>query len=566
MEKYPAFDPMVHTYPSRRIPLYARNGMVNCSSPQAAAAGLEVLRRGGNAMDAAVAAAAALTVVEPTSNGLGSDAFALIWSERDRKLYGLNSSGRAPMLATIERVRDDYGQENGRDSKQGNGRDHSHDNGQAGCGNQMPRHGWAPVTVPGAVKAWAEISRRFGKLSLDRELEPAVRYAADGYPCAANLAVNWRRACERYRDSLQGSCYDAWFETFAIRGRAPEAGEMVVLPDHARTLEEIGRTGGASFYTGELARRIDEESRKYGGYLRYEDLATHTADWVEPLRVGYRGYEVCEIPPNGQGIAALMALNILKEFELKEPDSPETVHRQIEAMKMAFADAFRYVTDPAHMQIEPARLLRPEYGAARAAQMTDRAQVWTDQLPPRSGTVYLCCADGEGNMVSYIQSNYQGFGSGIVVRGTGIALQNRGADFSLDPAHINCLQPGKRSYHTIIPGFLMKDGGPVGPFGVMGGYMQPQGHLQVMSQYIDFHRNPQQALDAPRWQWLRDGRVIVEEGFDRETAEALRDRGHDISFSRDTGAFGRGQMIVRLDNGVLVGGTEPRTDSNIACF
>ncbi len=532
--------------------------MVNCSSPQAAAAGLEALRRGGNAMDAAVAAAAALTVVEPTSNGLGSDAFAIIWSERDGRLYGLNSSGRAPMLATIERIREEIKQN-----------EISSDPGQIHeerRQDKMPRRGWAPVTVPGAVRAWSEINQRFGRLTLAQVLEPAVRYAAEGYPCAANLSANWRRAYDVYHKELQGPCFEAWFETFAPKGRAPVAGEMVFLPEHARTLEEIGRTDGDSFYTGEIARKIDAESRKYGGYLRYEDLAAHRADWVEPLRVSYRGYEVCEIPPNGQGIVALMALNILKEFRLTEPDSPETVHRQIEAVKMAFADAFRHVTDPAHMRIAPEQLIRPEYGAMRAAQMTDRAQVWTEQLPPKSGTVYLCCADGAGNMVSYIQSNYNGFGSGIVVRGTGIALQNRGADFSLDPAHINCLQPGKRSYHTIIPGFLMREGRPVGPFGVMGGYMQPQGHVQVMSQYIDFHRNPQQALDAPRWQWLRDGRVVVEESFDRGVMEALRERGHEISVSADTGSFGRGQMIVRLENGVLVGGTEPRTDSSIACF
>ena len=538
------FDPTMHRYPSCRFPIYARGGMVNCSSPQASAAGLEILRRGGNAMDAAVAAAAALTVTEPTANGLGSDAFALIWSEKERKLFGLNSSGRAPMLASIQRLCNDGQSVDGR----------------------MPRYGWAPVTVPGAVKAWAAVNSRFGRLELGEVLAPAVRYAREGYPCGPNLSRSWNAALAKYRTALQGPCFAAWFSTFAPGGRGVAPGDLIRLPDHAATLEEIGRTGGESFYTGAIARKIDAESRKFGGYLRYEDLAAHRALWVEPIRVNYRGYEVCEIPPNGQGIVALMALNILKEFSFPEKDSPETCHRQIEAVKMAFADAFRTVTDPDWMQVDYHSLLSPAFGAARAAEMTDRAGIWTEQTPPKSGTVYLCCADGEGNMVSFIQSNYMGFGSGIVVSGTGIALQNRGADFSLDPAHVNCLAPGKRSYHTIIPGFLMKDGRPVGPFGVMGGYMQPQGHVQVAANFIDFRLNPQQALDAPRWQWLRDGTVIVEEGFDPAILNALRERGHEIRVSSDTAAFGRGQMIVRLENGVLVGGTESRTDSNIACF
>ena len=539
-----SFDPLAQRYPSQRYPIYARGGMVNCSSPQAAAAGLEILRGGGNAMDAAVAAAATLTVTEPTSNGIGSDAFALIWSEKEKKLYGLNASGPAPMLANIERILADGNDLNGR----------------------MPTLGWTPVTVPGAPKAWAAITERFGHLTLSQDLAPAVRYAREGYPCAPNLAEGWQRAFLSYQKRLSGPCFDAWFTTFAPNGRGPEAGEMIYLPDHADTLEAIGETNAAAFYTGELARKLDAESRKYGGYLRYEDLAAYEALWVEPIHVDYRGYRVCEIPPNGQGIAALMALNILKEFTFTEKESPETCHRQIEAMKMAFADAFHYVTDPAHMTADCHDLLDPEYGARRAREMGDTARVWSHALPPKSGTVYLCCADGEGNMVSYIQSNYRGFGSGIVAAGTGIALQDRGADFSLDPRDVNCLLPGKRSYHTIIPGFLMRDGAPVGPFGVMGGYMQPQGHVQVVMNYADFGMDPQQALDAPRWQWMREGAVAVESRFDPELARALRRRGHDVRLELDTPSFGRGQMIVRLDNGTLVGGTESRTDSNIACW
>ena len=495
-------------------------------------------------MDAAVAAAVALTVVEPTTNGIGADAFALIWSEKDKRLFGLNSSGPAPMLASIERITSE--------SKDSDGK--------------MPTFGWMPVTVPGAPKAWAELAGRFGQLSLKEDIAPAIRYAREGYPCSANLGALWQSAANRYRTVLQGPEFEEWFKTFAPDGKAPEAGDMVYLPNHADTLEAIAETDADAFYTGDIARKIDAESRKYGGYLRYEDLASYKARWVEPISIDYRGYEVCEIPPNGQGIVALMALNILKEFTFTEKENVDTYHRSIEAIKMAFADALHYVTDPDEMTVSIKQMLDPEYGAIRAMEMTDCAQVWTHAIPPKSGTVYFCCADGEGNMVSFIQSNYMGFGSGIVVEGTGIGLQNRGADFSLDPNDANCLKPGKLTYHTIIPGFLMKGGKPVGPFGIMGGYMQPQAHVQVMMNYIDFHMDPQQALDAPRWQWNRDGRITVESKFDTHMALELQRRGHIVQPSLAATSFGRGQMIVRLDNGVLVGGTESRADSNIACF
>ena len=538
------FDPLYQRYQSQRYPIYARNGMVNCSNPLAASAGLEILLKGGNAMDAAVAAAGALTVVEPTANGIGSDAFALVWSEKDQKLYGLNSSGPAPMLLNIDSIRAE-------------GKDDA---------GKMPHHGWVPVTVPGAPKAWAELTGRFGRLTLQQNLAPAVKYAREGYPCSPNIAHAWQSAFQKYQKILKGAAFEAWFRTFAPGGKAPEAGDIVYLPDHADTLESIGETDSVSFYTGELAQTIDSESRKSGGFIRYDDLAAYQAQWVEPIRVSYRGYDVCEIPPNGQGITALMALNILKEFEFPEKDHVETYHRQLEAMKMAFADAFRYITDPKDMTMPVQELLSPAYGAEMAQKMTDRAQVWSKANPPKSGTVYLCCADREGNMVSYIQSNYMGFGSGVVVNGTGIALQNRGADFSLDSHAVNCLKPGKRTYHTIIPGFLMHEGSPVGPFGVMGGYMQPQGHVQVAMNYIDFNLDPQQALDAPRWQWMHDTSVAVESRFDSEIARALGQRGHDIRHDLNTSSFGRGQMIVRLENGVYAGGTESRTDSNIACY
>lgn len=541
---YTPFDPVYQPYSSQRYPIYARGGMVNCSSPQAAAAGLEALQKGGNAMDAAVAAAAALTVVEPSANGIGSDAFALVWSARDRKLYGLNSSGPAPMAASIEKLLADGSDEQGK----------------------MPVYGWTPVTVPGAPKAWAELTKRFGRRTLAQNVAPAVRYAREGYPCSPNLAVMWKRAFEKYQKTCTGPVFDEWYRTFTPEGKPYEAGDLIRLPNHADTLEAIGETDAAAFYTGEIAKKIDADSRNFGGYLRYEDLAAYEPKWVEPIVVDYHGYQVCEIPPNGQGIVALMALNILKEFDFPEKESALTYHRQLEAMKMAFADAFRYVTDPDHMELDYHRLLDPAYGAQRAAEIGETAQVYTHSIPPKSGTVYLCCADGEGNMVSYIQSNYMGFGSGVVVSGTGVSLQNRGHDFSLDEKDANALKPGKRSYHTIIPGFLMKDGRAVGPFGVMGGYMQPQGHVQVVMNYVDFRLDPQQALDAPRWQWMRDNTVTVETRFCMEMARKLQRLGHDIRADLSTPSFGRGQMIVRLDNGVLVGGTESRTDSNIACY
>ncbi len=540
----PVFDPLAQKYASQRFPIYAAGGMVNCSVPMASAAGLDALRNGGNAIDAAVAAAAALTVTEPTDNGLGADAFAILWSQKDQKLYGLNSSGPSPMLASADAIKASGMDENG----------------------SMPTYGWGPVTVPGAVKAWKELTKCFGKRSVFDNLQPAIHYARDGYAISPNEANGWQRALSIYQKRLTAPCFQAWFDTFAPEGKAPQFGELVRLPYHAETLQCLAETETDALYTGELARKIDAESKKYGGFLRYEDLAAYEAAWVEPLRVNYRGYEICEIPPNGQGVVALMALNILKEFSFEEKDSKETLHRQIEALKMAFADAFAYVTDPKDRPLDYERLLLPEYGAARAREITDRAQIYTHKIPPKSGTVYLCAADAEGNMISYIQSNYMGFGSGIVIPGTGIALQNRGADFSLDPAAANYLRPGKRTYHTIIPGFMMKDGLPVGPFGVMGGYMQPQGHVQVAMNFIDFHMDPQQALDAPRFQWMRDGSVTVESRFDANLARELKRMGHDIRVDLTTGSFGRGQMIVRLDNGVLAGGTESRTDSNIACF
>ena len=537
------FDPDRRPYPSVRYPVYADRGMVAASSPQAAAAGLHALRSGGNAVDAAVSAAATLTVTEPTANGIGGDAFALVWIEKDRRLYGLNASGRAPESLSIESMLS---------RKPPDGR--------------IPSLGWAPVLVPGVPKAWAALVRRFGRLGLPEDLAQAEGYARDGYPVGPNLARAWSRSFDRYSQECRSPEFAEWFRVFAPEGRPPALGRRVSLPDIAATLRSLADSDCESFYCGELADRIARDSAEFGGFLGRDDLAEYEVEWTEPVSLGYRGFEVCEIPPNGQGVVALLALNILKEFDPGVSPSTESFHRAWEAMKIAFAEGKARVTDPDRMKRGIRDLLSPEYGAARARDIGPEARLRSPLQPGGSGTVYLCTADGEGNMVSYIQSNYMGFGSGIVVRGTGIALQNRGCDFSLDPGHVNRLEPGKRTYHTIIPGFLLKGGKAIGPFGVMGGYMQPQGHVQVVQNLLDYGLDPQQALDAPRWQWTEGLRFLAEETFPKDLLEELAGRGHEIEVSADTAAFGRGQIILRQPNGTLVGGTEGRTDSNIACW
>jgi gamma-glutamyltranspeptidase/glutathione hydrolase len=533
------YDALEHPYPSRRMTTYAKKGMVATSQPLAAQAGLDILKKGGNAIDAAIAAAAALTVLEPTSNGIGSDSFALVWTKGE--LHGLNSSGPAPKNISIEALK------------------------KAGI-EEMPKHGWIPVTVPGAPGAWAELSKRFGKLPFTEVLQPAIDYAEHGYPVSPILGKYWIKAYKNYKEILKAEEFKNWFNTFAPNGRPPEIGEVWKSPDHAKTLRSIAETNAESFYRGELAEKIDAFSKKYGGYLTKEDLAEYAPEWVNPIKVNYRGYDVWEIPPNGQGLIALLALNTLKGFDFTVKDTVETYHKQIEAIKLAFADGKKYITDPKRMQAAVEDLLSDTYAAARRGLITDTAVQPEAGDPPKGGTVYLATADGEGSMVSFIQSNYMGFGSGLVVPETGISLQNRGYNFSLDPAHENRLEPGKKTYHTIIPGFLTKDNEAVGPFGVMGGFMQPQGHVQVIMNTIDFHLNPQAALDAPRWQWMGDKTVEVERILPEHIAQALVRKGHQIKVSVDSGGFGRGQIIWRDKNGVLAGGTEPRTDGAIAAW
>jgi gamma-glutamyltranspeptidase/glutathione hydrolase len=533
------YDSLYHPFPSRRMTVYAKNGMVATSQPLAAQAGLEMLRRGGNAVDAAIATAAALTVVEPTSNGIGGDAFALVWT--NGKLYGLNASGPAPKALSIAKLR------------------------EAGV-DEIPRFGWIPVTVPGAPAAWAALSKRFGRLPFRDLLEPAIAYAEDGYPLSPVLAKYWSNAVRMFTQQLQGDVFAHWFRTFAPGGTAPAAGEVWKSKDHADTLRRIADSLAEDFYRGELAERMDDFARDTGGYLRKTDLQDYQPEWVEPIRLNYRGFDVWELPPNGQGLVALMALNMLKEFEFPEFDSPERYHRQIEAIKLAFADGKHHITDPRHMKVPVEALLSDDYAKERVRAIGETASHPKPGRPQSGGTVYLAAADGEGNMVSFIQSNYMGFGSGLVVPGTGIALQNRGHTFSLNPEDANALAPGKRTYHTIIPGFLSKDGSAIGPFGVMGGYMQPQGHVQVVMNAVDFHLNPQACLDAPRWQWIEGTVVEVERTVPEHIVGALVRKGHQVRVAADSGGFGRGQIIWRSAEGVLAGGTEPRTDGAIAAW
>ncbi|MFT8872616.1 MAG: gamma-glutamyltransferase family protein [Sporolactobacillus sp.] len=527
-------------YLTKRTPIYGRRGMVATTQPLAAQAGLDMLKKGGNAIDAAIAAAACLPVVEPTSNGLGSDAFALIWT--GGKLYGLNASGPAPRTLSIGALR-------------------------ARGLSAVPTTGLTPVTVPGAPAAWAACSRRFGRLPLPSVLEPAITYAAEGYPVSPVVAANWQRAYAQFKAKLRGDMFASWFDTFAPNGRVPRAGEIWSSPEMADSLSKIATTAAGAFYHGELAEAIDRFSRKYEGFIRKADLAAFVPEWVEPICTSYRGYDVWELPPNGQGLVVLMALGTLAHFQIGSKPDAETYHRQIEALKLAFSDGKACITDPREMNGEVAALLSAGYAASRAQQIGSQALHPAPGTLPTGGTVYLAAADGEGNMVSFIQSNYAGFGSGIVIPGTGISLQNRGSDFSLNEADANCLKPGKRTYHTIIPGFLTKAGKAVGPFGVMGGYMQPQGQLQVLSNTIDCLMDPQAALDAPRWQWLHDKTVMVEPDFPLEAARELAARGHDIRIALDGSSFGRGQIIWRdAVTGVLTGASESRADGIVAAW
>lgn len=534
-------------YPSRRAVTYARGGMAATSVPLGAHVGTEILRKGGNAVDAAVAMAAAMTVLEPPSNSLGGDNFALIWMEG--KLYGLNGSGRAPMGVSAELLRS--------------------------MGHKaVPDRGWLPVMVPGAAAAWAEAVRRFGRLSLREVLAPAIRYAREGYPVPETTAKLWEQSFRTITETVGGpdTCpeeFRGWFSVFAPLGHAPRAGEIWRCEAMAKTLERIAESDGKDLYTGYTARKLDEFARRTGGFLRYEDLAAYRPEWVEPISTEYRGVTVHEMPPNGHGISVLMAMNLLKGLPLgAEKEDPRTYHAMIESMKLALSDAKAHVADPAAMEAEVKCMLSGEYADARRTLL--RPDTACDPVPgnPNCGdTVYLCAADGEGNMVSFIQSHYKEFGSWVVEPETAVELQDRGANFYLDEKSPNCIAPGKRAYHTIIPGFLTKDGQALGPFGVMGAFMQPQGQLQVLVNLLDYGMDPQQALDAPRWQWVGGKTIQVETGVPAEVVDQLRAWGHEVEVVTDPIKMGRGEIILRdVETGVLAGASEPRCDGTVSCY
>ncbi len=568
------FDPYYYPYPSRRNVVFSSQGMVATSQPLAAQVGLHILRSGGNAIDAAIATAACLSVVEPTCNGIGGDAFAQVWI--NDKLYGLNASGPSPALLNLDAV-----------LKAG------HDN--------VPEQGLLPITVPGAPAAWAALNGRFGKLSLEKCLEPAIHYAEQGFPLAAVTAQLWQSAHAVYSNYAQKSndqSVNNWFSTFAPNGHVPRVGSIWRLPDQAKTLISIAESKAQSFYSGNLAKKIDEFMQASGGFLRGEDLQDYTPTWVEPISVEYGGYNIWELPPNGQGIICLMALNILRNIDINNLCEVQSMHKVIEATKLAFIDGLLHIADPKYMQVNVDDLLHKDFGAKRAADISLIAIDPKPLTPHKGGTVYLATADNEGNMVSYIQSNYTGFGSGVVIPQTGIAMQNRGACFNTNIEHPNCIAPKKLPYHTIIPGFItpktdtvtssktLNDStqtnnytneticGPIkpfGPFGMMGGFIQPQGHVMLMHHILNTSLNPQAALDAPRFRWTNGRTVQVEASFPSSIADALKRMGHDICYGNvDDKDFGRGQIIWQhkdeKGNISYIGGTEPRTDGQIAVY
>lgn len=517
-------------YPSQRMPVLAKN-CVATSNPLAAQAGLSMLAKGGNAIDAALATAITLTVVEPTMNGLGSDAFAIVW---DGKLHGINASGWSPQGWTKEHFTR-Y--------------------------KSMPVTGWDSVTIPGAVSGWVELWKKWGKLPFTTLFEAAIQYAEQGYLVSPITAANWKKFAQPFQHDLN------FANTFLPKGRAPYPGELFTFFPLAQSLKLIAETKGEAFYRGILAEKIAAEAKKGGALLAESDLANYYPQWISPLTHKYRECDLYEMPPNGQGLTVLIALGILQHFDMKSfpVDSADSIHIQIETMKLAFADAKRTLADPRYMTVTPQQLLDPIYLAQRA-KLIDRfrAQVPRGGLPPEIGTVYLTAADASGMMVSFIQSHYLLFGSGIVIPNTGICMQNRGACFTLEEGHPNEVGGHKFPFHTIIPGFVMKENRPLMSFGVMGGYMQAQGHVQVMVRLCDYHQNPQTILDAPRWYISPEGKISLEPGIHGSVLEELQKRGHEIEPTPMI-TFGGGQAIYCLEDGFL-SASDPRKDGQALGF
>ena len=523
-------------YASNRSPVFASN-IVATSQPLASEAGIATLRAGGNAVDAAIATAITLTVVEPNNNGIGSDAFAIIWD--GKQLHGLNASGRSPQAWSPDRFQ--------------------------GL-KQMPRLGWDTVTVPGAVSAWVAMSDKFGVLPFEKLFEPAIHYAQGGYLVGPKTGYYWQSAPRIYND------FDAFGDTFLPQGRAPAIGSRIKLPDHAKTLGLIAASKGHAFYSGSLARLMVADSEKHGGCLTMDDLDTHQCDWVGTIKQSFGDVDLHEIPPSGQGLMALIAAGICEKLDLGQYalDSAESVHLQIEATRIAYSEMARHLADIDHMIVRPEQLLTDAYLSSRADSINpNKANPHPTALGANPDTVYLTTADHSGMMVSMIQSNYQGFGSGIVIPGTGISMQNRGKGFTLESGHPNEVGGGKRPYHTIIPGFALtnnkannksnnksnekKEQPSAMSFGVMGGHMQAQGHLQMMIRVYLHNQNPQAASDAPRWHLREDGKVCLEKGFTRQVIDALDKLGHEIVENNPEHLFGGAQLICKLEEGYCAG-------------
>jgi gamma-glutamyltranspeptidase/glutathione hydrolase len=585
-----------------RSEVLARHGIVCTSVPAATQVGIDILKRGGSAVDAAIAANATLGLMEPVSNGIGGDLFAIVYSAKENKLYGINGSGRSPLGLSYEQMKAEL--EKLKSSKEAAALPSPLATASSSVGEQsspagrggrqsrpvresdserlsIPPQGMLPISVPGTVDAWAELHKKFGKLKLSDDLAPAIRYAEEGFPVTELIAYYWSFGPRLYKDLPGG-----FLETYTLdgKGRTPAKGDIFKNPALAKTLRLIAEKGRDAFYKGEIADKIDMFMQQNGGFLRKVDFEKHTSTWVEPVSTNYRGYDVFELPPNGQGIATLQILNILEGFDLRAMgrNSPDALHAMIEAKKIVWADRAKFYADPAFAKISLKSLLSKEYAAERRKLIDpNRANKHVDPGNPaldQGDTIYLCAADDEGNMVSLIQSNYRGMGSGIVVPGLGFMFQDRGELFSMEPGHANVYAPGKRPFHTIIPGFVMKDGKPWEAFGVMGGGMQPQGHVQVLANQIDFGLNVQEAGDASRWQHEGDneptgekmengGYVNLESGIPYETQRELKKRGHDVRV--DVGGYGGYQAIkVEMHDGqrVYVGASESRKDGQAAGY
>lgn len=532
-------------YPTIRIPVFARN-VVSTSHPLAAQAGLRMLLKGGSAVDAVIAAAAAITLVEPVSCGLGGDAFAIVWD--GKTLQGLNASGYAPKAWDIDYFKKKYGVDV---------------NGLA----KAPKRGVDAITIPGVVAGWAALHERYGKLPFAELMEPAIEIAERGYAVPPVVAQKWAAAVPELKDQ------PGFAHTFMPEGRAPKVGERFVFKDVAETLKRIGSTLGRDMYEGQIAEKLVAFIRENGGAHTLEDFRQYRPEWVTPISKNYHGYTLHEIPPNGQGISALQALGIIEHFDIAnmKVDSVESQHVQIEAMKLAMADLYRYVADPRSMEVSPSQMLDDAYLADRAKLIDmSRATHFPPGMPPTGGTIYLTAADENGMMVSFIQSNYMGFGSGVVVPGTGVSFQNRGVGFSMDPKSGNVVEGHKRPFHTIIPGFLTRDGEPVMSFGVMGGDIQPQGHIQTVIRMVDYHQQPQAACDAPRWKVNRDFTLDVESTMRASTIAGLEKLGHKLKAIDDPYMdFGSGQFIWRLSKDLADGyvvASDSRRDGHAVGF